>query len=210
MLPAIRNKAADDCQAHRLLLASSYWQAYGRQEVVAKQQKDPRRSIFQQRHASDVGELVYKHSKRYYYLSTYFFICITMAGVLVQAMLLITGYISQDTVEFNERERNIFMSLAVVLSMVFYLLSYALLSRTIIYIYYSEPARRFLGIRYSWCMARKNIEFKPGEVQLVQGPKNMWQVFRGGYIINKQRYHILTSDFTSPRHYNLMLGFLHP
>jgi len=134
-----------------------------------------------------------------------------MAAVLVHAALFVTGYISQNSTEFiNEREGNIFMALAVVLGIMFYLFTYALLSKTIIYIYYNQPARRFLGIRYSWCMTRKNIEFKPGEVQLVDGPKRMLQVLRGGYIINKQRYHIFTNDFTSPRHYNLMLGFIPP
>jgi len=211
----MRNKAADDCQAHRLFLSSSYWQACRRREFVAQQQKDLTRSIFQQSRASDVGVLVYKHSRRNYYLTTYFLVSIIMAAVLVQATLLVTGYVTPDTLfgeytEFDERDSYNFLSIAVVFGTLLYLLTHSLMSRTIIYIYYNEQTRRFLGICYNWRMARKNIDFKPGEVQLVGSPKNVVQVFRGGYVINKQRYHISTRDFTSPRHYNVMLGFIRP
>jgi len=204
LLPAVRSTAAD-CQAHQLIVSSSYLQRCRGRVFVAQQQK---RSVFQQRNASDVGDLVYKNSKRYHYFLTYVVTGVTVVCVVINSALLRSGYKLAASAEFDEETIYTFMNMALAFSTMFYLLTLALLSRTVFYIYYNESTRRFLGVCYSWRMARKNLVFNPGEVQLVEDNSRFRQFFCGSYKIDNQPYHISARDFITPRHYNLMLGFL--
>ena len=209
LLPAIRNRAVDHHQAQRLLVSSSYWQGCARKEFVAQQRKNLARSVFQQHSASDIGELVYKHSRRYHYLATYFGISVVMTVCLIHSCLLLTGY-WPTAAEYDDPTKHMFLGVGLAFGTVLYLLSHALVSRTIMYIYYNEMTHRFLAVCYNWRMARKNLVFKPGDVQLVENYTSMIQLLRGGYVIDKQSYHISSCDFRSTRHYNLMLGSVNP
>jgi len=202
LLTTVSNKPAVHRQAYRLPL-SNYGQSC-RTELVAYQQqcqqKNLNRSLFQQHNASDVGDLVYKHKRRFYYLLSY---------AVVHSALLVSGYL-QPPAEVNETSTYLLISTGLIFCTLLYVLSHFVVSRTVIYIYYNEAARRFLGICYNWRMARKNLVFKPGDVQLVGDNPNIMQMLRGIYVIDKQFYHISTGDFRHTRHYNLMLGFVNP
>jgi len=202
LLPAIRSKAADRLQAHQLLLSTSYFEGCGRRAFLAHQQK---RSVFHERLPSNAGDLVYKNRNRYYYYSTYVFVSVTVVCIAVNLALLMSGY--RTTSDYDEATVDSFISVALVFSTVLYFFAYALLSRTIFFIYYNESTRRFLAITYNWCMARKNVTFKPGEVKLVDNSAYK-QFLQGSYRIDDHPYHITGRDFFSRRHYNLMLGFI--
>jgi len=103
-----------------------------------------------------------------------------------------------------------FWCAALAFSPLIYVMSYALLSRMVIYIYYNESKRQFLATCYKWNMARKNIVFKPGDVQLTPADAGILQLLRGFYRINKKPYYIFANDFLSNRHYNIMLGVIKP
>jgi len=209
MLPAIRNSAADRCQTHCLLASSSYWQGCTRKEFIAQPQKILKRSVFQQHHASDIGALVYKHSRRYFYILTYIMVSVTMIGVVVTSSLLFSGYTSLIP-EYDDPVTYRFAYVALVFGVVLYLLALVLVRSTICYMYYNELTRHFHGVHYNWRMARKNIVFKPGDVRLTGDNAGTLQLLRGGYIIDNKPYHISSLDFTSPFYYNLMLGFIDP
>jgi len=206
LLPAIRSRDADHCQAFE---SSSYWQECGRKEFVAQQQK---RRIFQRHYKSDIGdeELIYKHKKRYYYISTYFLSGVIMIVVLIDAAKYMYGYSLTPDDVFDEQTRYAFMCASMIVCPVLYLLTHTLVSRTMMHIFYNESKRQFRGVCYNWCMTRKNVLFKPGEVQLLPESAGAMQFLRGGYIIDKKSYHISAMDFTSTRYYNLMLGFIKP
>jgi len=202
-LPAIRSKAADHLQAPRLLLSTSYFQGCGRRVFPAQQQK---RSVFQERLASNVGDLVYKNRNRYYYYASYVMVSVTVVIVAANLALLMSGY--RTTADVDEATVDSFVSVALVFSIVLYFFAYALLTRTVFFIYYNESTRRFLAVTYNWCMARKNVVFKPGEVKLVENSAGFRQFVQGSYRIFNHPYHITGRDFVSRRHYNLMLGFI--
>jgi len=207
LLSTIKNKAVDHHQVHQLLASSRYWQGCRRTEFFAQQQKNLKRSIFQQRITSDVGQLVYKHKRRYYYISTYVTMSVMMAFGVINSALLLSGYLP-PTPEYDEPTTYMALSVVLTFGILLYLTTHALMSRTVFYMYYSESTHRFLGICYNWRMARKNLVFKPGEVQLVGDNAGMMQRLFAGYIINKKSYHISTPGFSSTRYYNLMLGFI--
>jgi len=157
----------------------------------------------------NAGDLVYRNQKRFYYLTTYAVSGLAFVACLFNSVLLMAGYRSIND-EFDEPTVHMFFSIALVLSTVFYVMSYALLTRTVFYMYYNESLRQFLGICFNWRLARKQLVFKPGDVHLVPETSRILQFFRGAYRIDKQPYHIASMDFTSPRHYNVMLGFIKP
>lgn len=197
----------DHYQACQVFVSSSYWQERRRKESLAHQQKRP---IFQQHKDSDAedGQLVYKHKRRYYYLATYFMNSVTLAIILFHASAIMSGYSLTTDGMFDEPTKYIFLPISLFLGPILYLSVYSLLSRTIVYIYYSESKHHFRGVCYNWLMMHKNVLFKPGEVQLISENAGAVQFFRGCYIINKKRYHISAMDFISTRYYNLMLGFI--
>jgi len=140
---------------------------------------------------------------------TFVGISVTFAALAINSALLLSGYASKSPEAFfDEQTMDTFLHMSVVFGSLLYLLSHAILSRTILYIYYNKSTRRFLGICYNWRMSRKNLVFKPGDVQLVPDNKSIMQLLRGGYVIDNKSYHIAASNFTSTRYYNLMLGFV--
>jgi len=211
LLPASRSRVVDDCQACQVLMSSSYWQDCRRKEFVVQQQKRP---LFQQHSDNGDWELVYKHSRRYYFISMYCLLNVTMALILINAAIFMRGDSVTDSVIaddiFGEQSRHIFMNVTMLVCPLLYLLTHTLMSRTILYIYYNQSKRHFRAICYSWRKARRNIMFKPGEVQLVPETAGALQMLRGRYIIDKKSYHISPMDFSSTRYYNLMLGFINP
>ena len=206
LFPAVGSKAAGRHQADQLLVSSSHLHGCVRRVFVAQQQN---RSLFQLPCPPNAGDLVYRNKRRFYYLLTYAVSGVTVVCVALNTVLLMSGLRSVND-EFDAPTVHTFMSMACIFSTVLYVLSYALLSRTVFSIYYNESTRQFLGICYNWRLARKNLVFKPGDVQLVPDNSRFAQFFRGAYRINKQPYHISSQDFVSARHYNVMLGFIKP
>ena len=182
---------------------SNYWQQCRRKEFVGQQQK--RQWHY---HSDRDGELIYKHSKRYYYLSLHVLTSVTMALSLINAASFLYGYPLTADELIDEQAKYVFMYLTMTFSPMLYLLTNNIVSRTIFYIYYNESERHFRGICYNWHMARKNVMFKPGEVQLMSEHAGVKQLLFGGYIIHKKSYHMSAMDFTSTRYYNMMLGFI--
>jgi len=207
MLLAVRSGVVPDCHACPLLGISSNWQECRIKQFVVKQQKRP---VFQQHSDIVDGELIYKHNKRYIYMSMHFLMTATMALVLTNAALFMSGYtVTADDI-FDEQTKEVLLYVTMIFCPPLYLLSHNIISRTIFYIYYNQSKRHFHGICYNWHLTRKNIMFKPGEVQMVPENAGVMQLLRGGYIIDKKPYHISSMDFNSPRYYNLMLGFINP
>jgi len=209
LLPALMNKAADHCQTRPLLLSSYYWQRFGSREVDTQQQKEQKKFLFpfQQHNTSNHGDLVCRHRRRVIYISTFVLLSLSMAVFVIQAVLILSGH-KPTVTEYNEPSTYVLIITGLVFGTVLYILTHTLMSRTIFYIYYNEQKHLFLGICYNWRMARNDLVFKPGDVQLVGGEPTYMQILRGGYIINKRSYHISSRDFRNTRHYNLMLGLI--
>ena len=188
------------------LLSCRFWRG-GRNQVVAHQ---PTRSVFRQNHASDVGELVYKHTRRYYYLAMYAMISLATAGIWISSGLWMLGYHRPEYDRYDEQTRYGIVIASLLCAIPLYVIVRVLISRTLVYIFYNESKRQFCGIHYSWCMVHKKIVFKPGEVQMIPRDSSVLQIFRGCYIIDKKQYHISPPDFKFTRHYNVMLGFIDP
>jgi len=160
---------------------------------------------------SPTDELVFLNHNRNYFLPTYFLLSVAtvpLIGVTIHSFwnYFLTGVApSGIDIDFPMT----FLAWSNVFAISLLSITYMLMSRMFMRIYYNPVSQKFTGVRYTWKMTKERIEFGCGSVRQLDVPPGLREL-RGNYMINNKPFYLNVSDFTSPLYYNIMMGFIKP